>query len=314
MDRSSLALAGFVAALLAGSTAAAIAAGSPSPSGGSPRGAPPPPHPQRIVSTNLPADEILLALVSPDRIVALSHFADDPVVSNVRRRARAVPHRVGGRAEPILALHPDVVFAFPFGQADAEALLRQANVPVVHVPGADSLDEIRAHVRRIGRVVGAPERAEALVAEMDRSLDAARERVRGTRAPRALLWNVTGTTAGAGTLFDELLAAAGGRNAAAEAGIRGLATLPLERALAIDPEVVLVIDYRADSRARQVGSRRSITDDPRWRSVTAVRRGRVHVLPPRHAYASSHHAAKAALDMGRLLHPQRFPETEGEEP
>lgn len=306
MDLRSLGLPVFVAALM-GASALAAGAVAPRSSADEPGPGPAPPaQPERMVSTNLPTDEILLALVSPARIEAVSYFADHAAISNVRREARSVPHRVRGAAEPILALQPDLVFAFPFGQGDTETLLRQAGVPVVHVPGADRLEDIRTNVRRIGDLVGEPERAEALVDGMNRTLAAVRSRVRGAPRPRALLWHVTGTTAGADTLFDDLVRVAGGANAAAEAGIAGLATLPLERVLAIDPDVVFVLDFRADGRAREVAAAEGIARDSRWQAVRAVRNGRLHVLPAHHAYASSHHAAKAAVDMARLLHPGRF--------
>ncbi|MFW5925261.1 MAG: ABC transporter substrate-binding protein [Myxococcota bacterium] len=306
MDLRSLGLPLFVAALM-GASALAAGAVAPRSSAEAPGSGPAPPaHPERMVSTNLPTDEILLALVSPARIAAVSHFADHPAISNVRREARAVPHRVRGEAEPILALRPDLVFAFPFGQGDTETLLRQASVPVVHVPGADRLEDIRTNVRRIGDIVGAPERAEALLDDMDGTLAAVRARVRGARRPRVLLWHVTGSTAGSDTLFDDLVQAAGGRNAAAEAGIVGLATLPLERVLAIDPDVVFVLDFRDDGRAREVAAAEGIARDSRWQAVRAVRNERLHVLAANHAYASSHHAAKAAIDMARRLHPGRF--------
>lgn len=306
MDRSSAGLVAVVAALLGTSAVAALAAAPRSSDAAPGEGPPVPAHPDRIVSTNLPADEILLELVGPERIAALSRYADHPAISNVRARARTVPHRVLGLAEPILALHPDLVLAFPYGQKDVQALLRQAGVPVVPVPGATSVRDVASNVRRIGRMVGETERAEALVTRMERTLARVRDRVRGAHPPRALLWHVTGTTAGAHTLFDDLLRAAGGRNAARELGIEGLATLPLEQLLALDPDVVFVIDFRADARAREVGGTPRAARDPRWRTLSAARSGRIHVLPAQHAYTSSHHAVKAAQDMARLLHPDRF--------
>lgn len=284
------------------STWAATARGT----GGAHTEAPLPATPRRIVSTNLPTDEVLLALLPPERILAVSHFADDARISNVTDAARHVPHRVRGTAEPILALAPDLVFAFPYGQADVQTLLRRAQVPLAHVPGADDLQGVRANIRRIGAVVGAPERAEALVTRMDRALDEVRQRTAGAPRPRVLLWYTGGTTSGPGTLIDEVLRVAGGRNAAAEAGIQGVASLPLERALALDPDVLFVLDFRADARARDLGDRPELVEHPVWRSLDAVHLGRVHILPSHHAYASSHHVAGAAEDMARRLHPERF--------
>jgi iron complex transport system substrate-binding protein len=298
-----------VPSLLLASALSTWAAGSGNgSSSGDTAGAPLPAHPERIVSTNLPTDEILLALLPPERLLAVSHFAHDPTISNVTTEARRVPHRVRGEAEPILALSPDLVFAFPYGQREVQALLGQAGVPVAHVSGANDIAGVRANIQRIGDIVGERQRADALVARMDQSLADVRRRTQGANRPRVLIWYTGGTTSGPGTLVDEVLAVAGGRNVAAEAGLEGIATLPLETALALDPDVLFVLDFRADARTREVGGAPALVDHPVWRTLDAVREGRVHVLPPHHAYASSHHVSEAALDMARRLHPQRFGE------
>ena len=270
--------------------------------------APPEPgaRPERIVSATLSTDEMLLALVEPEALVAVTHFALDPRVSNVTERAREVRAVVTGDPESVLALEPDVVFADPVGRPETRALLRRAGVPVLRVPEARSLDDIRRNVRWVGEWVGERERAEALVAEMDRVVADAAGRVRGAPRPRVLLYNRGGFTAGRGTLFDELVRLAGGRNAAAEAGIEGHASLAIERALALDADVVLTTDYGADARARRMLEPTSITRDPVWSGATAVRTGRVHALEGRHVLSTSHHVAHAVADIARALHPERF--------
>ncbi len=263
-------------------------------------------RPARVVSATLSTDEILLALLEPSELHAVTHFALDPGVSNVARRAREVARVVTGDPEQVVALAPDVVFADPVGKPESRELLRRVGVPVLTVPGCHTLDDVRRNVRWVGAWVGAEERAEALVARMDRTVEDVARRVEGASPPRVLLYNRGGFTAGAGTLFDELVRLAGGRNAAAEAGIVGHATLPVERALALDPDVVLTTDYRADGRARDVFERAPLADDPVWREARAVRGGRVWALDQRHVLSTSHHVAEAAPEIARLLHPERF--------
>ena len=64
--------------------------------------------PQRIVSTNLASDEILLELVPPQekRILALSTLVDDPKYSNAVEAARNVPHRFTGNLDLLMHLKP----------------------------------------------------------------------------------------------------------------------------------------------------------------------------------------------------------------
>jgi iron complex transport system substrate-binding protein len=263
-------------------------------------------RPARIVSATLSTDEMLLAMVEPAELIAVTHFALDPRVSNVVERAREVPHVVTGDAEQLVSLEPDVVLADPVGRAETRALLTRVGVPVWQVPPAHSVEDVERNVRSVAVRIGMAERGEALVAEMERVIDEASARVRGVEPPTVLLYNRGGFTAGAGTLFDELLRLAGGRNAAAEAGIEGHASIAIERALALDPDVILTTDYAADGRSRRMFAEATLADDPAWRATRAVREGRVHGLSGRTVLSTSHHVARAVPEIARLLHPERF--------
>lgn len=50
--------------------------------------------PERIVSLSISTDEILLDLVEPKRIVALTKYVDDEGISNATEQAKAVKGRV----------------------------------------------------------------------------------------------------------------------------------------------------------------------------------------------------------------------------
>src|SRR3546814_4015678 len=62
-----------------------------------------------IVSTNPCADQILVSLVEPERIAAISHYSQDPAATSlppeVARRYRVT----AGTAEEVIALRPDLV-------------------------------------------------------------------------------------------------------------------------------------------------------------------------------------------------------------
>jgi iron complex transport system substrate-binding protein len=289
--------------LCAAAAGAAAAVGEPAPPP-DPRG--PGGVPSRIVSTSLPTDEILLALLPPERLLAVSTFADDPLVSNVREEARGVPHRVTGRAEEIIALGPGVVLTFPFARPEGQALLRRAGIPIVHVESPESLDGIRDNVRRLGRLTDRAEAAEALVGRMDARLASVRARVDGARRPRVLVYFSSGHTAGSQTVLGDLVRAAGGDNAADDAGLGSVAPLSRARLLSLDPDVVLFIGYRADSRERGLLAPTGPEDDPALRALRAAKNGRLHRMSGRHLLSHSHHAVTGAERLARLLHPGRF--------
>ena len=66
--------------------------------------------PKCIVSYSISTDEILLALVEPQRIAALSRLVDDPGVSSIVKEAKQIPDRVQGNSmENVLTFKPDLV-------------------------------------------------------------------------------------------------------------------------------------------------------------------------------------------------------------
>lgn len=263
--------------------------------------------PRRVVSGTLATDEILLDLLPPSRIAALTIFADDVRVSNAVEASRQVGPRVDTDPERMLALDPDLVFVARYTQRESVTLIETSGVPVVRMPFCATLEEVRRGILHVGRAVGEEAKAAALVAGMDAGLGAVAARVAGARPPRVLFLNPGGYVAGRGTLYDELLTVAGGVNVPAEAGVEGPGFLPLERLLALDPDIILVSDYIGDPKARELRPARDLREDPAWGSARAVLAGRVHTVSERHLTCVSHHLAGAAEALARVLHPERFP-------
>jgi len=150
---------------------AAIAAACPHPLEASP----PPPvlHPQRIVSINLVSDIILLDLVDPGRIVALSWLAADPDTSPVADRASGFP-KTRGQVEAILPLKPDLVIGTLWGQDRTLKLLEQIRIPVHRIELAQNYREIESTIRSLALAVGETERGESLISRMHERLAALR--------------------------------------------------------------------------------------------------------------------------------------------
>lgn len=261
---------------------------------------------RRVASVNVGTDEILLSLLPPERILAVTPLADDPDISSVTGLAKMVKGRVTMEAERILALEPDLLIVPPYTRREVLAQLEEGGMEILRIPDCHTLDDIRAHLRFLGEALGEPERAEALVAEMDGVLAEVRRRTEGLSRPRVLFVGTNGDTMGRGTNFDLLVEAAGGINVAAEAGIVGRGPIPVEKALALDPDIILVSGYRRGAKAKGMGVRPELAADPAWRAAPAVRAGRVHALDGAHLLSTSHHATKTAEDIARIIHPECY--------
>lgn len=245
------------AAVLCGAALAACAPAS------APRGG--------IVSTNPCADAILLRLVAPARIAAISHYSQDPGATSlplaVARRFRAT----AGTAEEVIALRPALVLADSFAPAATLAAYRRAGLRTVVLGSPVSVAASIAQVRQVAAAVGARDRGERLAGEIASALRAAPVREGGSpgaageggaitgspgappphnaahgpppraggEAPAALFYLAGDLASGSGNLIDELLGRAGLRNAAADYGLRFTGPVPVETLVARPPAVVI---------------------------------------------------------------------------
>lgn len=224
-------------------------------------------RPQRIVSMNLCTDQLLMLLADRDRIASVSYLAAQPQSSSMANEARGLQLN-HGLAEEVLPLDPDLVIAGAFTTRPTVFLLRKLGYPVVELPVASSLDDIRANIRRVASEIGEAERGEALIAAFDARL-AALPPPEGPPPRTALYW-ANGFTSGEGTLAEAIVAAAGMHNLAADLGISGTWQLPLEALLAAEPEVLVMGRARdqpalANEAFRHPALQRRFADRPQLR-------------------------------------------------
>lgn len=203
-------------------------------------------QPQRIVSLNLCTDQLVLDLVPAARIAALSRLAADPKLSAVASRIGGT-RLTGGAAEDVLALDPDLVVTADHAAPATVALLRRLGRRVVTLPMAADFDGYRANVRALAAAVGETQRGDRLVANFDARLATANAHAAqpGDRRPTALSWEINRLTAGAATLVDAEMRAAGLDNAARRLALGADGVLPLETIVS-DPPDVLVLANAAD--------------------------------------------------------------------
>src|SRR5207244_1343249 len=95
--------------------------------------------------------------------------------ARVRKEKPRVSAFISADFEKILALEPDLVLTFSDLQADIAAQLIRRNV-AVHAFNQRDIAGIFAMIRTLGALVGAPPKAEALVASLERRLSEARGR------------------------------------------------------------------------------------------------------------------------------------------
>ena len=214
-----------------------------------------PPRGGGIVSTNPCADAMLVELVPPERIAAISHYSRDPATSSIpletARRFRATR----GTAEEVVAMRPELVIASSFTSSATREAYARAGLKALYLDSPVTIQASQAQVTELASALGAAEAGAAMNARIDRAMTAAGWR--GAQLP-ALVWVGGNLVSGGGNLLDEMITRAGFSNHAAHYGLRFTGYLPIEHVVMDPPRVMLVPDApgrAASSRAAQMRSR-----------------------------------------------------------
>ncbi|CAB1367817.1 ABC transporter substrate-binding protein [Denitratisoma oestradiolicum] len=231
--------------------------------------------PQRIACLSSETVEVLYDLGQADRIAGISGFTMRPT------RARKEKPKISGfssmQVERVLAVHPDLVLAFSDLQADMCRNLIEAGL-TVHVFNQRSVEGILDMVDTLGRLVGAQDRAAALIDTLESTLAAARRaaQARGGRRPRVYFEEWDEPPICGIRWVSELIEIAGGEDIFAErahapgARERILAD-PLEVAVR-QPDIIIGSWCGKHFRPERVQAR------PGWSDIPAIRQGQVHEI------------------------------------
>src|SRR5574341_723568 len=132
-------------------------------------------EPQRIVSLTLAADEILLEMVGPDRLIGVTHLAsdvltsniaDDPALAEVENTLEPTPN-----PEQIIALEPDLVVLGTFNDPAVVEQLENAGLTLFAI-NATNIEEVQASILTLGELVGEAEQAQHMIGTMNDRLAA----------------------------------------------------------------------------------------------------------------------------------------------
>src|SRR5882672_8518572 len=132
-------------------------------------------YPRRIICVTEEPTEVLYALGLEDRIVGISGFTVRP--PRARREKPRVSAFTSAKIDRILELKPDFVIGFSDIQADiAQALIKRG--VEVWISNHRSVEGIFGYVRRLGAMIGAGEKTEIYVRDLEANVASIRERAR----------------------------------------------------------------------------------------------------------------------------------------
>ncbi len=226
---------------------------------------------QRIVSLVPAQTDAVIALGAADRLLARTRFDADPAIA----RLPVIDDALTPSVEWLAEQRPDLVFAWP-DRLSRSVVTRIVELGIpVYASASESLDDVRRGLRDLGVLLGLEAAAEALVAGLDATIDSVRASHSGQSRPRVLylIGLDPPMAAGPGSFVHELIDIAGGVNVLGDAA--GLwPPVSLEEILVREPDVIVIAVERQDGPALL----QRLRERPGWRSLAAVRTGRVHIV------------------------------------
>lgn len=199
--------------------------------------------PRRIVSLNLCADGLLVALADREQVLSLSPLSRDPWTSFLARESAGYPTNIG-KGEAILFTGADLVLTGRWGAQATQSLLARQGIATLAIDEWESLEGGRAQVRMIAARLGHPERGERLIA----ALDAALERTRSIVPPgrSALPLQHRGWVEGQDSLLTEILRHMGFTPHQGRLGLQGGGAARLEHLVTAPPDYAILDEAAQD--------------------------------------------------------------------
>lgn len=192
--------------------------------------------PQRIMSTNVCTDLLVLELALRSRIASVTFLAPQAARALIPGLADGIALNHNS-AEDVVNFKPDLILDSGLSTPLVRTLARRVGARVVDVKDANNFADIRDIVRQVGAEVGEPARAEALITKMDATL-ASLAAHPPRRRLRVVAWSGGSAVPGKGSLTDAIITAAGAVNIAARPGLAE-SSFGVEELLAADPDALL---------------------------------------------------------------------------
>ena len=222
--------------------------------------------PQRIVSLNPTATEMLFAIGAGDQVIAVDQFSYYPAEAPVTELSGFEPN-----IEAIAGFEPDLVIT-DFAIEGLEAL----GVPNHTVPAATNLDDIYAQIEQLGAITGNVGEAAELVLQMQTDIDAALASLPARETPLTYyheldntLFSVTSATF-IGYVYDLFGLVNIADPADADGSAYGYPQLNEEFIITANPDIIFLADTLCCEQTAETAAAR-----PGWDQLSAVQSGNV---------------------------------------
>jgi iron complex transport system substrate-binding protein len=197
-------------------------------------------EPLKVISLAPSNTEILFAIEAGDKVIGVSGSCDYPEQAlSVEKVADFQNLNIEG----IVALDPDVIFAVDGWNSDDVEELRNLGLTIVTIK-SQSIDEVIASIRLVGKVVNKSQKADVIAKEMENKKQEIVDKVKTIEEKVTVfyeVWYEPLMTVGGDEFIHELITLAGGINIAQDT--KGFPMYDMEKLIEEDPVVYLIPEF-----------------------------------------------------------------------
>lgn len=257
----------------------------------------------RIASLTLSGDEMILALVSHDRIVGLSgKINKNPGVSHIVEEAKKFPV-IESNIETMIELEPDLVIAADWIRKEAIQHIEDSGANIYTYKTPSSFEEQKALIRKLAAIVKEEEQGEILVKDMEDRLTALQKRIadeyKGEKL-RIMMYTTYETTSGTGTTFNDMINLIGGINAAAEVGIKGSEKISKEKVIEINPDVIIFPIWTDNEDFDKLAA--FVVNDPSFETIKAAKDKKIIPVKYKTTSPTSQYMIDGIEELGKAIY------------
>jgi len=257
--------------------------------------------PSRIACLQPSATVILSAVGEIGRVVACTKYCADVVPEIASQSHTILADSWTANAEQIVAAHPDLVIASVPYQENAVVEILKSGARFLGL-APKTLADIYGDIATIAGIVGARERGEYVITEMERRIEEVRARtIRGPR-PRVFCEEWGKPLIASQPWVAELVEAAGGEFVGA-AGRQILA----EEVARMNPEIFIAAWCGAGDRVPL----KKIVAERNWQGTSAALASRIYCIRDEYLNTPAPTLLRGLAAIAFAIHPELFPCTEG---
>lgn len=266
--------------------------------------------PEKIVSLSVSTDEILIDLVSVNRIKAVAYLADDPGISNVVERVKVIPDRAyGNSAEALLAMQSDVIIAADFFKKEMIQTLRDLGLKVYVYKTPNNIKEVKQAVKDIAVLVGETKNSEKIIQKMDAKLRDVNNRVgdiKPEEQKKVVLIRNNGVFYRPDTPFMDICRYANVKDATEDLHYDKSGILSQEEVVRLNPDIFIIPAWNYDGQHDPEDIKNEILDNPSYQTTKAGKNKAVIMLPATHVLAVSQYTVDAVEELAKAVYPEKY--------